>query len=156
NFSVDNSGRTGGSSVGGSFPIRHNPTALSDWASAAATDGQSLFVFGFEGFDFSAAGGADSSWRLQKRILPGGGLDPGFGVGGSIAENPGAGLDLPIKLVVEGGFVYMIGARESGLHTSAFTLIVEKRRTSDGLLASSFGSGGILQGASIGSQDAIP
>jgi hypothetical protein len=156
NFTVDNSGRTSGSSIGGAFPIRQNPSAVSDWASATASDGRSLFVFGFEGFDFTAAAGADSSWRLQKRVLPGGALDAGFGVGGSIAENPGAGLDLPFKLVVDGGFVYLIGARETGLHTGIFDLLVEKRRTSDGLPSASFGSGGVLQGASAASLDGIP
>jgi len=156
NFSVDNAGRTSGSSIGGAFPIRHNASAFSDWAAATATDGLSLFVFGFEGFEFEAGGGADATWRLQKRTLPGGALDAGFGVGGSIVENPGAGVDLPFKVVLDGGFVYLLGARENGLHGGAFDVRLEKRSASDGALATGFASGGILQGAVASSQDGIP
>jgi hypothetical protein len=156
NFTVDNTGRTSGSSIGGVFPARNNASAVSDWAVAKACDGQSLFVFGFEGFDFTAGAVADSSWRLQKRILPGGTLDAGFGVAGSILENPGAGLDMPSKVLVDGGYVYLVGARETGLHTGLFGVLVEKRRVSDGALSASFGSGGVLQGASAASMDGIP
>jgi len=156
NFSVNNSGLASGSSVGGVFPIRGNASATSDWAAATASDGMSLYVFGFEGFDLEAVGGADATWRLQKRTLPSGALDAGFGVSGSILENPGAGVDLPFKLVIDGGFVYLIGARESALHSGLFDVRVEKRRTSDGALAASFGSAGVLQGASAASQDGIP
>src|SRR5207244_9688497 len=118
----DNSGRASGASLGGIFPIRQNPTGQSDWAVATATDGQALFVFGFEGFDVTATSGADTSWRLQKRSLPGAALDASFGISGSVAENPGPGLDLPFKVVVDGAFVYLVGAQETGLHSGCFVL----------------------------------
>ncbi len=155
-FTVNNAGLASGASVGGVFPVRGNASGVSDWASATASDGLSLFVFGFESFDFMAAGGADATWRLQKRTLPSGVLDAGFGVGGSILENPGAGVDLPFKIVIDGGFVYLLGARESGLQSGLFDVRVEKRRTSDGALVTSFGSGGVLPGAAAASQDGVP
>ena len=58
--------------------------------------------------------------------------------------------------MAEGGFLYLLGAREVGLHTGLFEVWVEKRRASDGLLASSFGSGGVLQEAGAASVDGVP
>jgi hypothetical protein len=156
NFSVDNTGSASGSSLGGAFPVRLNPTALSDWATAAASDGTSLITAGFLGFDFTATSGANSSWRIEKRSLASGGLVPLFGVGGAVIENPGPGLDVPFKVIVDGTSVYVLGAQETAKGSRVFNLRVEMRRVSDGSPVAPFGVGGVLLGSGVAGVDGVP
>jgi len=156
NFSVDNTGSASGSSLGGAFPVRLNATPYSDWATAAATDGTSLFTVGFEGFDLTAPSGADSTWRIEKRSLLSGGLVSAFGVGGAVLENPGPGLDMPFQVIVEGANLYILGAQETAKGSRVFNLRIELRRASDGSPISFFGFGGVLPGPAAAAVDGIP
>ncbi|HEV3027810.1 MAG TPA: hypothetical protein VG457_09575, partial [Planctomycetota bacterium] len=156
NFSVDNTGRSSGSSLGGAYPIQVNPTSLSDWATAVGTDGVSLWTVGFVNFDLESESGADSSWRLEKRSLQTGALAAGFGSGGSVTVNPGPGLDFPFKVIVNGAYVYVLGAQETGLKSQSFVLRIEKRSAVTGALVSSFGSGGVVLTSSPMGQDGVP
>lgn len=156
NFSVNNTGLSSSTSFGGSYPVQVNSTPKSDWATATASDGVSLYTAGFERFDFAATSGADSTWRLEKRTLATGALVALFGVGGAVSSNPGPGLDVPFKVIVDGAFLFVIGAQESALGSRSFTLRVEKRRASDGSPVATFGSGGVLTGPAVGQLDGIP
>jgi hypothetical protein len=156
NFSVNNAGSSSGGTVGGSYPIQVNSTGNSDWATATASDGVALYTAGFEGFDLAAPSGADSTWRLEKRTLATGALVATFGVGGVVSINPGPGLDVPSKVIVDGSYLYIIGAQESAKGSRSFTLRVEKRRASDGAPVAAFGTGGILTGPAVGQLDGIP
>jgi hypothetical protein len=155
NFSVNNAAAGSGTSLTG-FPAQVNSTVNSDWATSAASDGVSLYTVGFEGFNLTSVSGADSSWRLEKRTLATGALSGSFGIGGAVSENPGAGLDIPFKVLVDGGFLFVVGAQETALGSKLFNLRVEKRRISDGSPVASFGSGGILAGPPVASVDGMP
>src|SRR5262249_40038575 len=113
NFSVDNTGKTKGAGLGGVYPIRVNSTSRSDWATSVASDGPSIYTIGFEDFDFEATSGADTTWRLEKRTLLTGALVPGFGSGGVVTANPGAGLDLPFKVLCDGANLFVLAAQET-------------------------------------------
>jgi hypothetical protein len=141
NFSVDNSGKSSGSSLGG-YPIQVNGSAVSDWATCVATDGTALYVLGFENFDFESSSGANSSWKLRKILIETGASVGGFGAGGIVSGNPGSGLDIPFKGVVSGGYLYLVMARESGAGSRSFELRIEKRNAVSGALVTGFGSGG--------------
>jgi hypothetical protein len=144
NFSVNNVGSSTGSSLGGGYPVQVNSTGTSDWATAVASDGVSLYTVGFEGFDFTTTSGADSTWRIEKRTLATGALVPLFGVGGAVSENPGPGLDVPFTVILDGAYLFVIGAQETVRGGQVFDLRVEKRRVSDGALVPTFGVGGVL------------
>jgi hypothetical protein len=141
-FSVDNSGKSSGSSLSG-YPLQFNGSSFSDWATSAATDGVNLYVFGFEQFDFEASS-PNSSWHLRKRLIRTGAAVTAFGTLGTVSGNPGAGLDIPFKVVVSGGSLYLLMASESGAGSRNFSLRVEKRRADDGALVAAFGTGGVL------------
>jgi hypothetical protein len=155
-FAVDNSGRSSGASFGGAYPLQVNSTSHSDWATAMATDGQSLWTVGFENFDFESPSGADSTWRLEKRTIQTGALVGGFGAGGFVSVNPGPGLDLPFKVIQSGAYVYVLGAQETGLKSQSFILRIEKRSALTGALINSFGSGGVVLTSSTAGQDGVP
>jgi len=155
NFSVNNAAAGSGTSLGG-FPAQVNSTVNSDWAMSASSDGVSLYTVGFEGFNLTSGSGADSSWRLEKRALATGALSGSFGISGAVSENPGPGLDIPFKVLVDGGFLFVVGAQETAQGSRLFNLRVEKRRVSDGSPVASFGSGGILAGSPIASVDGMP
>src|SRR6185503_1023424 len=118
NFSVDNSGKSSGSSLGG-YPIQINGSSVSDWATSVATDGVNLYVLGFEQFDFESTSGANSSWSLRKRLIQTGAPVAAFG---TVSGNPGGGLDVPFKVLVSGGSLYVLLARESNAGSRSFAL----------------------------------
>lgn len=156
NFSVDNTGKSSGSSIGGAWPIQINGSSVSDWATSAATDGVNLYVFGFEEFDFESSSGSDSSWRLRKRVIQTGAAVAGFGSAGTLSGNPGPGLDIPFKVIVDGGSLYLLLARESGAGSGSFVLQIEKRTAATGALVTEFGSNGVVTTSSPASFDGIP
>jgi hypothetical protein len=155
-FSVDNSGKSSGSTVGGAYPLQFNGSSVSDWATSAATDGVNLYVFGFEEFDFESTSGSNCSWRLRKRLIQTGAAVAGFGTAGTLSVNPGSGLDVPFKVVVSGGSLYLLYARESNAGTRNFSLRIEKRSAATGALVNSFGSNGVVTTSSPATFDGIP
>ena len=155
-FSVDNTGKSSGSTIGGAYPLQFNGSSVSDWATSAATDGVNLYVFGFEEFDFESTSGSNSSWRLRKRLIQTGAAAAGFGTAGTLSVNPGNGLDVPFKVVVSAGSLYLLYARESNAGTRSFSLRIEKRSAATGLLVNAFGSNGVVTTSSPANFDGIP
>lgn len=155
-FSVDNTGKSSGSTVGGAWPLQVNGSSVSDWATSTATDGVNLYVFGFEEFDFESTSGSNSSWRLRKRLIQTGAAVAGFGTAGTLSGNPGPGLDIPFKVIVNGGSLYLLMARETGAGSGSFALRIEKRTAATGALVTAFGSNGVVTTSSPASFDGIP
>jgi hypothetical protein len=91
---------------GGSGMIAENPSPDSDEAIQVALDATSLYVVGHD----HVVSGADGQWRIEKRDLIDGVLDPTFGVGGIEQSNPGAGHDVAYAVVVDGTTLYVAGA----------------------------------------------
>jgi hypothetical protein len=156
NFSVDNTGKSSGSSLGGAYPIQVNGSSVSDWATSVATDGVSLYVFGFEAFDFESTSGADSRWSLRKFLIATGAPVPAFGTSGTLSGNPGPGVDMPFKVVVNGGSLFLLIAQETLAGSRSFVLRIEKRDAVTGSLVAAFGSGGSLTTSAPASFDGIP
>lgn len=154
-FSVDNSGKSSGSSLAG-YPIQINGSSSSDWAIAAAQDGRHLYTLGFEDFDFESASGGDVGWRLRKRTIRTGAAEAGFGSGGTLSANPGPGLDVPCKVVVSGASLFVLIAQETALGSRAFVLRIEKRSAATGALIAAFGSGGVVTTSNPAAYDGIP
>ena len=155
NFSVDNSGKGSGSSLAG-YPIQVNGSSDSDWATCVATDGVSIYTLGFEEFDFESASG-NSNWRLRKRTIATGAAVPGFGTAGTLSVNPGPGLDIPFKVILSGGALFVLYARETGSGSGSFEVRVDRRNADTGALINSFGNSGTLHtGSTPGAFDGIP
>jgi len=155
NFSVDNAGKSSGASIGGGYPIQVNGTSHSDWATAVATDGVFLYALGFENFDFESAS-SDAGWRLRKRRIDTGAAVAAFGTAGTLSANPGPGLDVPFKVIVSGGSLFVLLARETGAGSRTFVLRIEKRNAVDGSPVASFGTGGAAETVAPAGYDGIP
>jgi hypothetical protein len=91
---------------GGSGMIAENPSPDEDEAIQVALDGSSLYVVGHD----HVVSGADGQWRIEKRDLVDGLLDPAFGIGGVETSNPGAGHDVAHAVAVDGGTLYVVGS----------------------------------------------
>ncbi len=115
--------------------VTSNPSSGSDYAYAMAIDAAFLYV---AGTDWSPG---NNQWRIEKRLLSNGSLDPGFGSGGSVTSNPSGGDDAPMAIAVDSEFMYVAGR---DLQPVNHRFRIEKRRLSDGSLVSGFGSGGVV------------
>jgi hypothetical protein len=143
NFTVNNAADTSGTSIGGGFPVVQ---AAGDTAFDIATDGNNLYIFGCQ---FVAAG--DFQWRIEKRVCSTGALVAGFGTGGVVNSNPGPGDDgSSMHILIDGAFMYLLGARETANGSNIFNYYLEKRTLSTGALVTAFNSTGTLTGSSLG------
>jgi hypothetical protein len=88
----------------------------------------------------SDASGAGSAWRIEKRRISDGGLDPAFGTGGVVTSNPTGTNDHLLCLARESDALYAAGMDGTGNGRWR----IEKRRSSDGSLVTGFGTGGIV------------
>jgi hypothetical protein len=97
-------------------------------------DGQHLYLVG--GTDL----GTDSQWRIEKRSLQDGALDPGFGTSGVVTTNP-AGVDMVHDVALGGASLYLVG-QDDGPGDLQWRM--ERRSTVDGSLDPSFGTSGVV------------
>jgi hypothetical protein len=114
-------------SFAGSGGAVSNPTFNWDVAAGLATDATHAFVVGSDG----AYSSGYYRWRIEKRSLATGALDPAFGTGGVVVVDPSNGAALAAVLAGD-----LLVAGEGWR--------VERRRTSDGALVSGFGTGGVI------------
>ena len=81
--------------------------------------------------------------RIQKRNAVSGALDPAFGVGGTITEDPSAWYDTMSSFATDGAALY-VGGRDQSAGHGDWSLRIEKRSLVDGSLIPGFGVGGVL------------
>ncbi|MCI0340374.1 MAG: hypothetical protein L0216_04370 [Planctomycetales bacterium] len=121
----------------GAFVLDPSPRA--DLAAALASDGASLYLAGSD----EGPGAGDSQWRLEKRTASDGIKADGFGAGGVVTSNPSGGADSVTALAFDAGpsSVVLVGY-DSVPGNRQWR--IEKRRTTDGTLDPSFGTGGVV------------
>jgi hypothetical protein len=126
-------------STGGllSYPavVSDPDTTKRDEARSVDNDTSNIYVFGFSG---GFASGTDNSWRIEKRTQASpGSLVAGFGTSGVLTVNPGPGMDIPRRIIVDetGGFLYIFGSRETFLSSGVFQWRIEKRSLTTGALS---------------------
>jgi hypothetical protein len=108
-----------------------NPAGSAGQAFSIAIDSTWMYVAGTE----NTGGG---QWRIEKRNLADGSLDPGFGAAGVVISNPTANGDFPRAIVIDGGSLY-IGGVQNVAADPAWR--IEKRNASNGAPDAVFGSG---------------
>jgi hypothetical protein len=91
-----------------------NGSSKSDWATSVATGGMSLYVFGF-GTDFES--GTPTRLEAAQGACHDRGPGRRFRHRRHAGRKSGAGLDMPFKVVVSGGslFLLMAGAARKPL-----------------------------------------
>jgi len=112
-----------------------NPGSGSDYARAIAIDSTSIYVAG----DDSSLGNAQ--WRIEKRSLASGNLDPEFGTSGVATSNPGSGTDIPQTIAIDSTAMYVVGYDSSPGNNQ---WRIEKRNLTDGYLVYEFGTYGVV------------
>ncbi|MCI0340355.1 MAG: hypothetical protein L0216_04275 [Planctomycetales bacterium] len=117
-----------------------NPSTRNDQAYAVASDGTNLYVVGFD----ESPGVANWQWRIEKRSVLTGALVAGFGTGGVLTVNPGAGADRALGVVATGGGTDIVLVGSHDLGSGDIQWRIEKRSASTGGLVAAFGSGGAL------------
>jgi hypothetical protein len=115
--------------------VTSNPGSGSDYARAIAIDSTAMYVVG----DDSSLGNAQ--WRIEKRSLTSGNLDPEFGTSGVVTSNPGSGTDLAEAIAIDSTAMYVVGYDSSPGNNQ---WRIEKRSLTDGYLVSEFGTYGVV------------
>jgi hypothetical protein len=88
-----------------------------------AVDGTHLFVVGSQD--------ADASWRIEKRSIVDGSLDPAFGTGGVITlDDAGTYADEATAIVLDGASLYVAGRFVDALSNTIWR--IDKRAKTDG------------------------
>ena len=116
-----------------------NPGPDRDFAYAAAVDATHIYITG----DHENPTSGDWQWRVEKRSLVDGSLDPGFGTAGVVTENPGIYADSPGALAIDAGWIF-VAINDESPGQGDWQWRLEKRSTADGLLDPGFGSGGVV------------
>ncbi|HEV8601227.1 MAG TPA: fibronectin type III domain-containing protein, partial [Patescibacteria group bacterium] len=97
---------------------------------AIAKDSTYMYVVGQD---------ATPDWRIEKRLLSTGALDPGFGTSG-VVTSPAAS-DIAYAIAIDSTYMY-VGGYDSGTLSR-----IEKRLLTTGALDNSFGTSGVVTGA---------
>ncbi len=114
-----------------------NPSSGADRPAAAAWDGTSLYIGGYD----STSG--NRQWRIEKRGGTDGALDSAFGTSGVVLANPSTGTDEITSILLDGSAMIIGGFDESpGVGDTQWRL--ERRAVGDGALVSAFGSSGVI------------
>ena len=117
-----------------------SPSASSDVVYDIAVDATHLYAAGLEGSPSSGA-----AWRVEKRSLSGGDLDPAFGNGGVVTSDPSPSWDGARGIALDGAYAYIVGY-DNSLAPGDTQWRVEKRDLVDGVLDPTFGIGGVAGG----------
>jgi hypothetical protein len=120
----------------------------SSWITGVAVDSQYLYVVGFD----NSPGMHQSQWRMEKRRLLDGILVAEFGNGGVVTSHPSNFFEGPRSIAIDANYMY-VGGYEAVVygnkdaphyHPDYAQWRIEKRKLSDGLLDSNFGTGGVI------------
>ncbi len=120
--------------------VTSHPSTGTDWPLAGLSDGNNLYVTGYE----SNPSSSDTSWRIEARSLTNGALVLSFGSGGVVTSNPGPDWDAPQDIVSDGADLFVVGSRGTPPSSSDYAWRVEKRSLASGASIASFGLGGTL------------
>ena len=118
--------------------VRSDPSGDRDQVWSVVVRPPSIYLAGSD----EVPGAGDSEWRIERRSIVDGALDPAFATAGVLVTNPGAGADECHHLAVNGSHIYAVGY-ESGAITDQLWRI-EKRNVADGSLDTAFGAGGVV------------
>lgn len=102
---------------------------------ASAADATHLYLVGVEG------SGADTQWRIEKRLLADGSLEAAFGTAGAVTVNPSGGGDIPRSIAISATSMIVAGTDAGG---DGARQRIEKRSLADGSPDGAFGAGGAL------------
>ncbi|MCI0340375.1 MAG: hypothetical protein L0216_04375 [Planctomycetales bacterium] len=132
--------------------ILANPSAGADELPAMFVDTWGIYLAGSD----ASAGPGDARWRVERRTLATGALDPWFGAGGVLVSNPTAGADLATSLSVWGSLLW-VGGTEAG--PTPATLADRQwrvERYQSGTRDTSFGVSGVLTVNPTPGEDFLP
>ncbi len=93
------------SGFGSGGVVTSDPSTGDDRPTALLVDGPSLYVLGFDEWP----GLANRRWRIERRSLATGTLDPSFGTGGVATSDPSTGDDLPYGFAADAADLYIVG-----------------------------------------------
>lgn len=116
-----------------------NPSTGYDTYAAVAIDATYLYAVGFD----EVPGVGDWQWRIEKRLLSDGSLDPLFGIGGVVTSKPSVLDDSAWGVAIDSTFIYVTGYDESP-GSGDWQWRTEKRYISDGSPDTNFGIGGAV------------
>ena len=128
--------------------VAGNPSSSWDQPTGVALDATHMYVVGFD----ATLGSSDDQWRIEKRSLDDGALDPSFGTAGVIQTNPGTGTDWIWAIALDATSLYVGGWDKS---PGDLQWRVEKRSLSDGALDAGFGTGGVVTSNPTGAADSL-
>ena len=131
NFTIDNSGNSSGSAVGGAFTLNSGFLAIT-----AASDGNFLYVGGHN----------HDTWRLAKVNFTTGTAE------WTQNSDPSGGDDRLMDIKIDGTHIYSVGLVEVAPFTDPTERKwrIEKRLMSTGALVASFGTAGAIETANLG------
>src|SRR6185295_1946506 len=89
---------------------------------------------------------SDLAWRVEKRDARTGAAQPNF----PLVFNPGPGFDLPVKILVDGGSIFVVGLVESAAGSGSFAVQVRKFDAATGA------AGFVVTGSAAATGDGIP
>ncbi len=118
--------------------VTTNPSLESDSVTAVVLDGMFLYAVGGDRVPGQAR------WRIEKRLLSDGLLDPAFGIGGVVVSDPSTESDFPTDCALDGSFLYIVGNNAVPPTNGDYEWRIERRSTTDGVLDSGFGTAGVV------------
>jgi len=121
--------------VGGVLSI--NPSPRPDLPTAIAMDATSMIVVGMARDGIAQSG----QWRVEKRLLADGSLNPAFGNGGVLSFDFSDLAEGATAVALNQQSLYIAGIDRS---PGNWQVRIEKRFWSDGSLVSTFGTQGVL------------
>ena len=123
------------SSFGVAGSIEDTPALVTTYASRVVADATHMYVGGIT----DELG--NTAWRLEKRALVDGALDPVFGGGSEILSNPTGGADTLTALALDDTHLYVGGIVNA---PADMAWRIERRSLVDGSLDAGFGVGGVV------------
>jgi hypothetical protein len=126
---------------GTSGVVVSDPTTSTDVTRAIAIDSTSMYV---AGYCTGCGPNGSRAWRIEKRSLSTGALDPNFGTSGVVVSDPTINEDQPIAIAIDSTSMYVAGyCNGCGLNGS-LAWRIEKRSLSTGALDPNFGTSGVV------------
>lgn len=118
-----------------------------DYLYDVAVDSTGMYIVGTQ----YVGGSFDWQWRIEKRNLTTGASITSFGTNGVVLSNPSGYNDAAKAVAIDTTGMYITGT--DGTLPASSRWRIEKRNLTTGALVSSFGSGGVVVNAPVGTAD---